>query len=472
MSGVGGIADAVAAGRASARSTVADALERIVAREQDMEGLNAFVAIDPERALACADGIDDRIARGETLPLAGVPVALKDNICTTDLPTTCASRILDGYVSPYDATVVRRLRAAGAIIIGKNNLDEFAMGSATMHSMFGRTLHPADPARVPGGSSGGSAAAVAAALVPVALGSDTGGSVRQPAAFCGVVGVKPTYGRVSRYGLVGFASSLDHIGVFGATVLDAALVLQVIAGPDPFDATSAVHVMPDLAAACVAGVRGLRVGVVRAYVEAAERDAANTCDTAIDALRAQGALICDVELGGAMDLVEPYRVLSSVEAVTNLARFDGVRFGVRAAADDFSAMRAATRSAGIGPAVRARLAYGEAVLAEDQTRGAYADARSLRERVCDRMRAVFNDVDVLLTPATPSPAFALADADATANHDSDAFLLAANLAGVPALSVPFGRSAGLPLGVQLIAPWWHEHVMLAAAAVLEASSQS
>ena len=472
MSGVGGITDAVAGGRASARSTVAGALERIAAREQGTDGLNAFVAIDPERALGCAGDVDDRSARGETLPLAGVPVALKDNICTTDLPTTCASRILDGYVSPYDATVVRRLRAAGAVIVGKNNLDEFAMGSATMHSMFGRTLHPADPARVPGGSSGGSAAAVAAGLVPAALGSDTGGSVRQPAAFCGVVGVKPTYGRVSRYGLVGFASSLDHVGVFGATVLDAALVLQVIAGPDRFDATSAAHAMPDLAAACAAGVAGLRVGVVRAYVDAAEHDAATACATAVGVLRARGAIVRDVELGGPMELVEPYRVLSSVEAVTNLARFDGVRFGVRAAADDFASMRAATRNAGIGPAVRARLEYGEQILAEDRTRGTYADARRLRERVCDRMRTVFNEVDVLLTPATPSPAFALADADATANHDSDAFLLAANLAGVPALSVPFGRSGGLPLGAQLIAPWWHEHVMLAAAAVLEASPES
>lgn len=466
MSSVAGVASDVRSGRRTAVDVVQTALERLGQREAGGNALKAIVAWNADTALDEARRIDARRARGEHLPLAGVPIAVKDNICTLDLPTTCGSHLLSGYVSPYEATVVRRLRAAGAILLGKTNLDEFAMGSTTTHSCFGRTVHPADPTRVPGGSSGGSAAAVAAMLVPAALGSDTGGSVRQPAAFCGVVGVKPTYGRISRYGLVGFASSLDHVGIFGRHVGDAAALLQACAGADPCDATSGMQEVGDLQSVCTAGVSGLRIGVPESYLAHADPAARAACMAAIHALRDAGAVLCDVTLGDPTGLVEPYRVLSCVEAVTNLARFDGVRFGARVGNGDFASMRAATREQGMGPAVRERLAFGERIMREETEHGAYRRAAQARARQTAELRDIFRHVDAVLSPATPYPAFRHDD-DSAASHDSDVLLLAANHAGVPAASIPFGDVGGLPLGVQVMTAWWEERTLLRVAGALE-----
>ncbi len=464
MSGVATIAEDVRSGRCEPLGPARDALRAIRGREAGPAALNAFLALPDQASLP-----EPEIRGG----LAGVPVAVKDNIVTTDLPTTCASRLLEGYVSPYAATVVRKLAGAGAVVVGKTNLDEFAMGSSTENSAFGPTRNPADPTCVPGGSSGGSAAAVAANLVPVALGSDTGGSVRQPAAFCGVVGIKPTYGRVSRYGLVAFASSLDQVGTLGKSVYDAAALLEAISGHDPRDATSAPVPVPDLRAAVGRGVEGLVVGVPEEYVPPSLDPAVRRLvDEALERLRDAGAEVRGVSLPHTSYAIPTYYVIAPAEASSNLSRYDGVRYGVRRDGAALDEMVEATRSAGFGDEVKRRILLGTFALSAGYHDRYYGTAQRVRRLISEDFRMVFAEgVDALFTPTTPGPAFALGERveDPVAMYLSDVFTVTANLAGVPGLSIPIGRVGRLPVGGQVLAPWWREETMLAVAGALEAS---
>jgi aspartyl-tRNA(Asn)/glutamyl-tRNA(Gln) amidotransferase subunit A len=455
-------------------SSVRAALDRAAAVKaaDGRDGLNIFLTINTNaereaRQSAAAD---------TTRPLAGIPIALKANIASLDLPTSCGSKILEGYVSPYEATAVTRLRAAGAVMLGSTNMDEFAMGSSTENSAFGPTRNPVSPMRVPGGSSGGSAAAVAAGIVRIALGSETGGSVRQPASFCGVVGVKPTYGRVSRFGLVAFASSLDQIGVFGRTVDDAALGLSVIAGRDPLDATSAAVPVPDYRAAVTSTrsgpkpLAGTVIGRPREYFPSHLHAGVRArCEQAIEALERLGATIRDVSMPHSEFAIPVYYVLAPAEASSNLARFDGVRYGLRERASTVSSMYEATRSLGFGPEVTRRVLLGTYVLSAGYYDAYYKRAQQVRTLISKDFREVFADgVDLLFTPTTPTPAFALgAISDPYEMYLSDIFTATANLSGVPAISIPIGLTDGLPVGGQLIAPHFQEARMFAAAAALE-----
>ncbi len=405
-------------------------------------------------------------------PLTGMAIAVKDNIVTTDEPTTCASRILTGYTSPFEATVITRLRAAGAMVAGKANLDEFAMGSSTEHSAFGRVLHPLDPTRVPGGSSGGSAVLVATGVVPAALGSETGGSVRQPAAFCGIVGVKPSYGRVSRFGLVAFGSSLDCISVFGKTVQDAARVLAAMSGVDPRDATSRAE-PPMAVPATRSDLKGVVIGIPREYFPADLDPAIRaSCERAITTLRDLGATIREVSLPHTRYAVPTYYIVNPAEAAANLARFDGVRYGPRHVGPgaDVRALYQATRGEGFGPEVRRRILVGTFVLSAGYADQYYVRAQAVRTLIADDFTRVFADgVDLLFTPTTPTAAFKAGEktADPVQMYQADIFVAPASLAGVPAMSLPIGRDQGLPLGGQLIARDFDEATMLAVAEVLE-----
>ena len=405
--------------------------------------------------------------------LSGTSVALKDNLVTTDQPTTCASRILDGYVSPFEATAVRRLRAAGGLVAAKANLDEFAMGSSTEHSAFGRVLHPLDPSRVPGGSSGGSAALVAAGVTTTALGSETGGSVRQPASFCGVVGVKPSYGRVSRSGLVAFGSSLDCISTFGGNTRDAAQLLCAISGHDPLDATTRAE--PPLAMpAARKDLRGLVVGLPREYFPADLHPGVRAgCDRAIAVLKELGADVREVSLPHTKYAVPTYYIVNPAEAAANLARFDGVRFGPRhiGPEGDVRALYRATRGAGFGAEVRRRILVGTFVLSAGYSGRYYHRAQAARRLIIEDFRKVFaSGVHVLFTPTTPTPAFKAGEktADPVQMYLADIFVCPASLAGLPALSLPVGRDEGLPIGGQLMAGDFDEATMLSAAMALEA----
>jgi aspartyl-tRNA(Asn)/glutamyl-tRNA(Gln) amidotransferase subunit A len=452
------------------------ALDRAAAVGAGREGLNIFVAVNPH---AEADAEAERGASGQPAsdrPLEGVPVAIKDNIATLEAPTTCGSRILAGYVSPYEATVVERLRGAGAVVLGKTNMDEFAMGSSTEHSAYGPTRNPRDPCRVPGGSSGGSAAAVAAGIVRIALGSETGGSVRQPASFCGIVGVKPTYGRVSRYGLVAFASSLDQVGVLAQSVEDAALALGLIAGRDPRDATSAAQPVPDYKAAVQRAatartpLAGVVVGRPREYFpDGLDAGVRERCDVALAALVTLGATVRDVSLPHTAYAIPVYYIVAPAEASSNLARFDGVRYGARVPADALTAMYDATRSQGFGPEVTRRILLGTYVLSAGYYDAYYKRAQDVRTLITQDFRRVFADgVDLLFTPTAPTPAFKLGSiSDPYEMYLNDIFTATANLSGVPAVSVPIGTAGGLPVGGQIIAPHFGEASMLAAAGALE-----
>jgi aspartyl-tRNA(Asn)/glutamyl-tRNA(Gln) amidotransferase subunit A len=457
----------------SARTRIESALSGIAERDQGPNGLHAFLSVDADGARATAAAIDAQLDTGHLPgPLAGVPVAIKDNLCTLVLPTTCASRILEGYQSPFEATAVRKLREAGAIIVGKTNLDEFAMGSSTENSAFGPTRNPHDPTRVPGGSSGGSCAAVAAGLVAGALGSETGGSVRQPAAFCGVVGIKPSYGRVSRYGLVAFASSLDHVGVIGCTVEDAARLLQVIAGADPLDATCADRPVPDLIAPCSEAIAGLVVGVPDEYFPPElDESLARLCNEALERLRDAGAEVRRVSLPHTPYAIPTYYLLAPAEASSNLARYDGVRYGVRSGRGDSTReVYDATRSAGFGAEVKRRIMLGTFALSAGYHDEYYGRAQRVRRLITQDFERVFAaGVDILFTPTTPGPAFPIGERvdDPYAMYLSDVFTVTANLASLPAISVPIGRVAGLPVGGQLLARRWDEATMIRAAAVLE-----
>lgn len=468
MTTVARIAGRVASGEETA-NTVAD---RVAAAMEDSAGLNATLHWSRELLHRRAREITERLGAGEMLPLAGVPVALKDNIVTADEPTTCASRMLIDYVSPYEATAVVRLREAGALLSGKANLDEFAMGSSTEHSAFGRVRHPLDPERVPGGSSGGSAALVAAGVVPAALGSETGGSVRQPASFCGVVGVKPSYGRVSRYGLVAFGSSLDCISSFGRTVDDAARVIAAISGPDPFDSTT-VDRAPIAPQEPPQNLRGVTVGLPQQYFpEDLDPGVKAGMDRAIATLRDLGAELRDVSLPHTGLAVPTYYIIAPAEAAANLARYDGVRYGQRrvGAAGDIRALYQATRGQGFGAEVRRRILVGTYVLSAGYAAQYYAKAQRARALIAADFAQVFGSgVDLLFTPTTPTPAFRAGEKtdDPVAMYLADIFVSPASLAGLPAMSLPIGRSDGLPIGAQLIAPMFHDEQMLSAAAVLE-----
>jgi len=435
----------------------------------DADGLNATLHWTQE----CLDAEAARVDRMATPgPLAGMAIAVKDNIVTVEQPTTCGSRILSGYFSPYNSTAIERLRAAGALVACKANMDEFAMGSSTEHSAYGRVKHPLDPTRVPGGSSGGSAALVAAGVVPAALGSETGGSVRQPASFCGIVGVKPSYGRVSRYGLVAFGSSLDCISGFGKTVNDAARVLSVMSGPDPLDATT-VDRPPMSVPTPLANLKGLQVGLPREYFPTdLHPGVAAGLRRTIDAVRQLGADVCEVSLPNSAYAVPTYYIVAPAEAAANLARYDGVRYGPRKVGPggDIRALYQATRGEGFGAEVRRRILVGTYVLSAGYYDAYYRKAQQVRALIADDFRRAFaGGVDLLLTPTTPTPAFRAGEKteDPVAMYLADVFVCPVNLAGLPALSLPVGRSEGLPIGAQIIAPYFEEERLVAAAAALE-----
>ncbi len=458
------VRDAVRRGDRSAVEVCRAALAQIDRRDSK---IGAFTTVVAERALARAEAIDGARDRWRDAPLAGVPIALKDNLSTSGVRTTASSRILENYVPAFDATVVSRLEAAGAVVVGKTNCDEFAMGSSTENSAFGVTRNPWALDRTPGGSSGGSAAAVAAGMTTLALGSDTGGSIRQPAALCGIVGLKPTYGRVSRYGLLAYGSSLDQIGPLTRTVADAAVALRAIAGADPADATSAPEPVADYTAALTGDLRGGRVGVPWTLLDAGvdpEVDAAFR--TSIDVLKARGATVVDVEFPHAKHAIPVYYLIATAEASSNLARYDGVRYGVRAPQDGretLQRMYSRTRERGFGAEVKRRIMLGTYVLSAGYYDAYYLKAQQVRTLILRDYEHAFETVDVVAMPTSPTPAFRIGErtADPLQMYLADVFTVSANLAGLPAISVPCGFAAGnLPIGLQLTARRFDEATLL------------
>ncbi len=462
------IAASVRSGERRAVHVLEEHLARIAAREPEIHAFNLVLA---DEARATAAEIDAAVAAGrDPGPLAGVPVALKDNLCTRGIPTTCSSKILDGWRPPYTATAVERLVAAGAVAVGKTNLDEFAMGSSTENSAFGPTRNPHNIERVPGGSSGGSAASVAAGFSSIGIGSDTGGSIRQPAALCGVVGVKPTYGLVSRYGLIAFASSLDQIGPFTNTVADAALVCEVVGGHDPRDSTSIPQPFPAVSAALQDGVSGLRIGRITDLPDGADPDVMARLDAAFEALADAGATIVDVQVPAFTYGLTSYYLVAPAEASSNLARYDGVRYGLRVDAVDTAHMNAATREAGFGAEVKRRIMLGTYALSAGYYDAYYGKALKIRRMIADDFATAYRSCDVMLTPASPTVAFRFGSKvdSPLAMYLCDVYTIPSNLAGHPAMSVPFGTGAdGLPVGVQVLAPALGEIPMFRVARELE-----
>jgi aspartyl-tRNA(Asn)/glutamyl-tRNA(Gln) amidotransferase subunit A len=470
--GVGELAALVSRREVSAVEATRATLARIALLDAR---LGAYLRVDETGALAAAAAVDARLSAGDEVgPLAGVPVGLKDIFVTEGLETTCGSRVLSGWIPPYDGTAVSRLRRAGAVILGKLNMDEFAMGSSTESSAFHACRNPWDLAYVPGGSSGGSAAAVAADLCAAALGTDTGGSIRQPAALCGVVGIKPTYGRVSRYGVIAYASSLDQVGPLTKSVRDSALLLEVLAGHDPLDSTSLATTPGAYVAACDREARGLRVGVPAEYfVAGIDPEVEAAVRAAIEALRACGAEIIEVSLPHTRYAIAAYYLIATAEASSNLARYDGVRFGPRARAAHLGEMYVATRQQGFGAEVKRRIMLGTFALSAGYYDAYYAQAQRARTLIGDDFRAAFARCDVIATPTTPSPAFRLGEHsdDPLQMYLADIFTISCNLAGLPGLSVPCGlSSAGLPIGLQLLGPPLGEEAVLTVAAAYEAAS--
>ncbi len=468
------IAADVRAGRRSARDVLEEHLARIDAREGE---IHAFNLVTADTARAAADAVDASVAAGDDPgPLAGVPVALKDNLCTRGVATTCSSRILEGWLPPYDATVVERLATAGAVVVGKTNLDEFAMGSSTENSAFGPTRNPHDLTRVPGGSSGGSAAAVSAGFAPLALGSDTGGSIRQPAGLCGVVGMKPTYGAVSRYGLVAFASSLDQIGPFAADTRDAALLLDTIWGHDPCDSTSIRDALEPIGEGLERGVAGLRVGILDELTDAdgIAPEIRAAVHTAADALEGAGAKVEHASVPSTIYGLDAYYVIAPAEASSNLARYDGVRYGFRARdAADVNEMNAATRDRGFGKEVKRRIMLGTYALSAGYYDAYYGQAQRVRTLIGRDFARVYDQFDVLLCPTTPTVAFELGakTSDPLSMYLSDVCTIPTNLAGHCAVSVPFGVDSehGLPIGVQVLGRELADALVFRVGRVLETS---
>lgn len=467
------IASAVRAGSRSAREVLEGHLSRIAESEGE---IHAFVTVLADEARIAADVVDAQVSAGiDPGPLAGVPVAIKDNLCTRGVETTCSSRILEGWRPPYSATVVDRMMSAGAVMVGKTNLDEFAMGSSTENSAFGPTRNPHDTTRVPGGSSGGSAAAVAAQFAPLSLGSDTGGSIRQPAALCGVVGVKPTYGLVSRYGLIAFASSLDQVGPFANSVLDAALCLEVIAGHDVLDSTSIEKPVPSLVLQLDRGVEALKIGIVSELMgDGIAPDVRKRVELAAEALAKAGAYVEEVSIPATSYGLSAYYLIAPAEASSNLSRYDGVRYGARVEAATSAAMNTATRSAGFGPEVKRRIMLGTYALSAGYYDAYYGKAQQVRTLIISDMEAAYRKVDLLISPTAPTTAFELGAKvdDPMTMYLSDICTIPSNLAGAPAMSVPFGSGDdGLPVGVQLMAPVLGEATMFRAAGVLERAAK-
>ncbi len=457
--------------RFTAEAVVAACFERI---RQAEPKIDAYLTLCEADAMAQARSIDERIERGEVPgKLAGVPIAVKDNICTDGIKTTCASKILYDFIPPYDATVAKKLKDADAILIGKTNMDEFAMGSSTENSGFKRTRNPWDLERVPGGSSGGSAAAVAAGTVPLALGSDTGGSIRQPAAFCGVVGLKPTYGLVSRFGLIAFGSSLDQIGPFAGTVKDSALLLEAIQGEDPLDSTSVKHaVREDYLSGIEEGVKGMRIGIPVEFFQAGlDSEIAAAIQESIERLKAMGAIVEEMSLPITVEGLSAYYIISSAEASSNLARFDGIRYGYRPEAfENLEELMEKSRSEAFGAEVKRRIMLGTYALSSGYYDAYYNRAQKLRSKIREQFREAFQRFDLILSPVSPVLPFKSGEksSDPIEMYLADIYTININLAGLPALSMPCGFSAGgLPIGLQIIGPHFGEDRILKAAYALE-----
>ena len=468
---IGEIRDLLIRRQVSAKDLVHAHLQRI--EEQD-KGVRAYLSLCPERAIEEARRMDARLAAGESLPpLGGVPMAVKDVILTRGVRTTCGSKILEKYVPPYSATAVARLESAGACILGKTNCDEFAMGSSTENSGYFSTRNPHDLTRVPGGSSGGSAAAVAANLATAALGSDTGGSIRQPAALCGVVGLMGTYGRVSRFGLVAFASSLDHIGPFGRSVRDVASVLQVIAGRDPMDSTSADVPVPDYAATLDESVQGMRVGIPEEYFSGLSPEIGDSIQKGIRLLEELGCAIVPISLPHTQYAVACYYIIATAEASSNLARYDGVRYGFRSSVyQDLSDMYEKTRDGGFGAEVKRRIMLGTYVLSSGYYDAYYLKAQKVRHLIMRDFQEVFDEVDVIVTPTSPIPAFKIGERvdDPLQMYLADIYTVTADLAGIPGISIPCGNTDDdppLPVGMQLLAKHFDEARLLQVAHAFE-----
>ncbi|HYW42394.1 MAG TPA: Asp-tRNA(Asn)/Glu-tRNA(Gln) amidotransferase subunit GatA [Bryobacteraceae bacterium] len=466
---IDGVRDALLSRRLSAAELAAEAL-RFAESENPRTG--AYLHFSPERAMAAAHRVDQRIARGEDPgPLAGVPVAVKDVILTKGVRTTCGSRLLAEYVPPYDATAISRLERAGGVILGKTNCDEFAMGSSTENSAFGPVRNPVDPERVPGGSSGGSAAAVAQGTAVVALGSDTGGSIRQPASFCGVVGVTPTYGRVSRYGLTAFASSLDHIGPFARSVKDAATLLAVIAGRDPCDATSAGAPVPDYIAHLDGNVKGLKLGLPREYLKYLTSETGELISRGTEALAGLGCELREISLPTTDYAIACYYIIATAEASSNLARYDGVRYTRRSGSSEtLSDMYRNTRGEGFGAECKRRIMLGTYVLSHGYYDAYYLKAQKVRALIARDFAGAFQHVDAIVAPVSPFPAFKLGEKvdDPLAMYLSDIYTITGSLAGIPCMSVPCGATAqGLPVGMQILTRHFDETTMFRLADAFE-----
>jgi aspartyl-tRNA(Asn)/glutamyl-tRNA(Gln) amidotransferase subunit A len=460
---------ALRAKQVSARELAADFFTRIERRNPE---LNAFLTLSPERAYAQADRIDAAVARGETLPtLAGVPMAIKDVISTRGLRTTCASKILESYVPSYDATAVERLESAGAVVLGKTNCDEFAMGGSNENSAYGPVRNPVALDRVPGGSSGGSAAAVAAGLAVAALGTDTGGSIRQPGAYCGIPGLMPTYGRVSRYGLIAFASSLDKIGPFATNVVDAAAVLRVIAGHDVNDSTSAPLSVPDYTAELEKPVQGLRIGVPKDYfAEGLDPEVKEKVEAGIQLLEELGCRSIPLNMPHTDYAIGAYYIIATAEASSNLARYDGVRYGLRVSGGTLTDMYRQTREIGFGPEVKRRIMLGTYALSAGYYDAYYLRAQKVRALIAQDFANAFQKVDVIVTPTAPTPAFRLGEktADPLQMYLADIYTVTGSLAGVPGVSVPCGKTrAGLPVGIQIFGSHFSEGRVLQIARAFE-----
>jgi aspartyl-tRNA(Asn)/glutamyl-tRNA(Gln) amidotransferase subunit A len=464
-----GVQEALASKKISARELVADYYKRIEARNPQ---LNAYLALSQDRAFAQAARVDALVAAGNPLPpLAGVPVAVKDVISTRGIPTTCGSKILENYIPPYDATAVQRLEAAGAVILGKTNCDEFAMGSSNENSAYGPVRNPEAPDRVPGGSSGGSAAAVAAGLALASLGTDTGGSIRQPGAMCGIPAMMPSYGRVSRYGLIAFASSLDRIGPFATNIRDLASVLQVIAGRDVNDSTSTTAPVPDYAAQAENPVEGLRIGIPKEYFgEGMDPEVRKKIEAGIEVLRKLGCEIREIRMPHTDYAIAVYYIIATAEASSNLARYDGVRYGLRVDGDSLLSMYRKTRGAGFGAEVKRRIVLGTYVLSAGYYEAYYLKGQKVRALIAQDFRDAFAKVDAIVTPTSPVPAFKLGERtnDPLQMYLADIYTVTGSLAGVPGISVPCGKISGkLPVGLQIFGPPFGEGRVLQLAHAFE-----